>query len=345
MQYTKEINKKENSEIEIKGEIKAEDFSSLWPKAIKRIGAEVKIDGFRPGHIPEKILVDKVGEEKILWEMAEEAIGIIYPKILEEEKIPAIGRPNVSITKIAKDNPLGFSITTAVLPEFDLPDYQKIAEETLSKKPKEKNKVTDEELNKFLENIRQAHQEKDETGKPAGDLPEINDDFIKKFGDFATVEDFKKTIKEQLQHEKETKEKEKVRIQILETIAEKTKIEIPEILIQGELNKMWQEMSGQISSMGLKIEDYLKHLKKTKEDLEQDWRDDAIKRVKLGLIMQKIAVDAKIIIPSEEIEKQTESLLSRLPQSPKTNKEAVRNYVENSLINEKVLALLEKSDK
>ena len=68
------------------------------------------------------------------------ALNEHYPKIIEEEKIDAISRPEISITKLARKNPLGFKIKTAVLPEIKLPDYKNIAKDILSK-------LTDEEKN------------------------------------------------------------------------------------------------------------------------------------------------------------------------------------------------------
>ncbi len=122
-----EIKKLPESELEITGEISAGDFESCRQAAIKNLSEGVKIDGFRPGNAPEKILIDKIGEGTILEKMAEIALQKAYPKILEENKIQAIGRPLIDVTKIAKGNPLGFKIRTAAMPEIELPDYKAIA--------------------------------------------------------------------------------------------------------------------------------------------------------------------------------------------------------------------------
>ncbi len=118
-----------NAEIEISGELSGEQFAAYRAPALKQLHQTVTIDGFRPGHIPENVLVAKLGKEKILLEMAELALREHYPKIITENKIAAIGRPEITITKIATDNPLGFKIKTAVEPTVKLPDYKKIARE------------------------------------------------------------------------------------------------------------------------------------------------------------------------------------------------------------------------
>lgn len=100
------------SEIEITGEISASDFMACQEDAIKEFSD-----------------IEKAGEPALLEKIALVALQKEYPKIISRYKIKAIGRPEIFITKIAKDNPLGFKIKTAVLPEIDLPDYKKIAKE------------------------------------------------------------------------------------------------------------------------------------------------------------------------------------------------------------------------
>lgn len=114
------------SEVEITGEIPAEDFEHERQHAVIHLSEDIKIDGFRPGKAPEKVIIDKIGERNILDKMAILVLQREYPKIIEEKKIKAIGRPEITITKLAANNPLGFKIKTYVMPEVELPDYKKI---------------------------------------------------------------------------------------------------------------------------------------------------------------------------------------------------------------------------
>ncbi len=117
------------SKVEIAGEISAGDFMNCKDRAVKDISGEIKIDGFRPGSAPEKILLEKIGEPAILERMVIVALQKEYPKIIAEHKIKAIGRPEIVIAKITKDNPLAYKIKTSVMPEIELPDYKKITKE------------------------------------------------------------------------------------------------------------------------------------------------------------------------------------------------------------------------
>ena len=139
------INNLPDSEIELSGEIPAVDFMAYWPAALQAVRDQLTIPGFRPGHAPEKLVIEQAGEEKILFEMANSALSKAYPEILLANKIKAIGEPEISITKIAKDNPLGFKIKTALRPEVTLPDYVKIAATTRAAWP-DPQEISEEEI-------------------------------------------------------------------------------------------------------------------------------------------------------------------------------------------------------
>ena len=89
----KEIKKLEKSELEILGVIKSEDFEKYEDRALANIGERLELQGFRKGKAPADVVKKSVQEMELLEEMAELAISTDYPKIIEENKIDAIGRP------------------------------------------------------------------------------------------------------------------------------------------------------------------------------------------------------------------------------------------------------------
>ena len=121
------IKKLDKSEVEIIGVLEVAEFEKYEDKALERIGERLELPGFRKGKAPVAVVKESVQEMELLQEMAEEALYTAYPTILEENKIDAIGRPQIAITKIGKGSDLEFKIVTAVLPEMKLPDYKKIA--------------------------------------------------------------------------------------------------------------------------------------------------------------------------------------------------------------------------
>src|SRR3954464_14541295 len=90
------VEKKENSEIEITGEITVEAAAKYRVKALKEISNSIKVDGFRAGKVPEKIVVEKVGEAYILEEAAELGLKDIAPELIEKNAPTYIGRPNIA---------------------------------------------------------------------------------------------------------------------------------------------------------------------------------------------------------------------------------------------------------
>jgi len=170
-------------------------------------------------------------------------------------------------------------------------------------------------------------------------LPEVNDEFVKKLGDFKDVSDFKIKLKENIAKEKELKAKDKKRLLILEEIIKDSKIEMPKALIENELDKMEGQFKGDIANMGLQPEDYLKHIKKTWEDLRKEWKPDAEKRSKTQLILQKIALEEKLEPKKEDVEKESKHLKEQYKEA---DPERIKAYVEMIMVNEMVIKFLEE---
>jgi FKBP-type peptidyl-prolyl cis-trans isomerase (trigger factor) len=344
------IKKIDKSRIELVASLSADIFDSYRPAALKNLNESVTIDGFRKGKVPENILVQKVGDKTVLEEMAELAISKVYPEILINEKIDAIGRPEVRITKLARGNPLEFTIITAVVPTFELPDCKAIANAEIKKLPEGEEKITDKELDDAILRVRKSrtsHESHDHEKMTAeehektimANLPELTDDFVKSVGDFTDIPDFKNKLSTMLVEDKKNIAKEKRRIAIADAIGEKTKIELPDIMIESELNRNEAQFKADIERMGLKIEDYLKHAKKTIEDLRVEWRPHAEKKAKLQLILNSISEKENVHPSKEEIDNEVDHIIEHYKDA---NRERAEAYAETVLTNERVFQWLEK---
>jgi trigger factor len=347
------IKKLPKSEVEIDGELDANLFESYYARALKKIGENVEIDGFRKGKVPEDTLAKKIPEITILEEMAQLALNEHYPKILEEEKIDAISRPEISITKLARNNPLGFKIRTATLPAIKLPDYKKLAKKIITDIPeKEKDtEVTAEDMENTILDIRKSRapkinmadvpevaKEGVESKIPEPELPEFNDEFVKALGPFENVEDFKSKLKENIKIEKVNNLKEKTRVKIMEKIIDESELEVPDILTEMEVDKILYKMESDITQMGLKFEDYLQHLKKTREELRSEFRKDGEKKAKLSLILNEIAKVEKVVASPEAVAKEVAHILEHYKEA---DPERAQMHAENVLTNEMIFNLLE----
>ncbi len=348
------IDNTSDSEVEVSGELTNEAFMEYWSETVAELAKNVSIPGFREGKAPEKMIVEKIGPDNILREMAQKAMQDVYPLLIKENKIDAIGRPEISITQLEKDKPLGFSIKTAVIPNFELPDYQNIAQEALKQEFKPKT-VSEEDIKAVLTELKKRLKAKDQaeqgtTGEesseqesPETEEDEITDEMAQSLGDFETVADLKAKIKENLEAEKQKEAEDKKRQALIEAIIKETEITIPDILIESELDKMTGELRSQIESSGLKFEDYLSHLKKTQDELRQTWREDARKRVQAGLILQAIATKENITAEEEELAETMNNLAPNAESLEDAQKTRLRSYAENLITNNKVFELLKES--
>lgn len=358
-----EIKKLEKSRVEISGEIPTEKWELYKAKALEAMGKRMEVDGFRKGNVPASIVEKNVPASSILEEMAELALRNEYIDILDNGKVDAIGKPDITITKLAYGNPLGFKIVTAVLPEVKLPDYKKIAKAHGKKVTPDDIKVEDKELEETILEIRRMKAHKDlhakqsplldEEGVGGGDsdthhnheelkednLPPFDEEFVKSLGAFETIEDFKNKLIENIKLEKAQKEKEKNRIAIIDKILEETETELPQLIIDAELEKMLAQMRGDVERAGIKFDDYIKHLQKTEDELKKDWEKDAIKRAKLELTIHNISKTENLVAEEEEIQNEIKKILDMYKGA---DPDRARAYVESILNGEKVFRFLEE---
>lgn len=148
-----EIKELPKSQIEILVEISSEKFDEFIDKAIFNLGKDIQIEGFRKGNVPKEILKEKISQKELLNEAAELAVKESYFQIISENKIEAVGRPEIQIMKLAKGNPLEFKIRVSVMPKIELPDYKKIASEIQTKKIFVEDKEIEREI-AFLQKSR-----------------------------------------------------------------------------------------------------------------------------------------------------------------------------------------------
>jgi len=309
------------------------------------------------------MLIKQVGEMAILEEAAEEALREAYPSILIDHKIDAIGMPKVSITKLAKGNPIGFTIITSVVPAFSIKDAYKKKVSKINADKKEVT-VTEDDMNNVIKTLREnrarlnkkkeggehnhdehdhdheGHDHAHEKPEPIEekDLPVFDDEFAKSIGDFKDIADFKEKVKGQMLKEKEREEKDKRRSGIVEALISESEVELPDLLVDGEVDKMFEQFKGEIEHAGLSFEQYLKEIKKTAEDLKKEWRPSAERRVKMQLALHHIGTTNNIKADEAELAKETEVLLSMYKSADPAR---VRAYAESVLANEKVFEFLE----
>jgi len=174
--------------------------------------------------------------------------------------------------------------------------------------------------------------------------PELNDEFAKSIGRFNNLEDLRSSIKEGLLKEKEEEESRRIQMLIINKISEKTKIEIPEILINKQLDQMIADFDADLHSKGLELSLYLARQNKTPNDLRKEWYKRAEDLVKKSLILRKIANLERIEVSSDEIEERVNLYATNFGEE-QIDLKKLADYIYQILLNEKVLKFLENNAK
>ena len=366
-----------------------------WQKCIQesaqKLSQGVNVPGFRPGKAPVDMVINTVGETRVVSEAAESAINKFYLIALKEQQVAPIAPPKIVVEKIDLKTPLVFKATVTTMPEVELGDYQRIKVEI------NPIAVDPERIAGVLKNIqRQQAQfnpvereikpgdwaEIDFDGKidgttfPGGAsknhplivgdgvflpdfesalvgmktgetktftltfpvdyhqaefankmaeftvtvhkikavvMPEINDELAKKSGDFkdlaALKTDIEKFHKEDIEKQELDRQKEAAITQLIDL----TKVELPETLIEQEIEAMWHDFEHQLEQQHITVEDYLQKTDMTAEKLRKEWQEPARKRVIAGLALNAFRQKENIEATDQDVDAEIARLKALYP--------------------------------
>jgi len=178
-------------------------------------------------------------------------------------------------------------------------------------------------------------------------LPEINEEFLSKLGEFKTKEDFEKQIKEDLKTQKQVEADDKFKDELVKKLAEVSKVPVPEILLEDQKQSIEMDMQQNLMYSGLSLDDYLKRMGKTREEwLENDVKAVAESRVKSGLALAELSKVEKIQSSVDELDARIAQLKEQYGNSKEVVKQLssddVRRNLANQILTEKTIDLLVK---
>jgi len=249
--------------IELEVVLDKNEFKNYWDAAYEEALARVHLKGFRPGTAPRDLADQAVDREKVFYEAANAAVRYSLDEISKTNQWTILDKPRIELQETDELGGLKYKAVFPIFPDIRLGNYKKIAKKIFSQK--KDVVVSDDDLNKALDWLRQSRA-KD------GRLPELNDEFAKSLGNFATLDDLKKSILSGLKLEREFKERDKQRIKVLEDIIKDTKMDIPQIMIE----KALERFTG------------------NKPELREKFQDKAKNYVASNLVLYKIAEIEKI---------------------------------------------------
>jgi trigger factor len=103
-------------------EVPFEELKPSLDHAYREVGRQVRIPGFRPGHVPRPVLDQRVGRGAVLEHAINDAVPELYAKAVQDAHVSALGQPDVEITKLDDGTEIAFTAEVDVRPTFELPD-------------------------------------------------------------------------------------------------------------------------------------------------------------------------------------------------------------------------------
>lgn len=155
-------------------------------------------------------------------------------------------------------------------------------------------------------------------------IPELNDDFAREVGDFKNLEELKDLLRERIREVKEQQAEVGYQNQILSSYVSRVEVDVPEKLIEKEVDQMIVELAYDLARQGLKLEDYLNYMQLTREKLRESMKEDAATRVKTKLVLEKIAEEEGVEVTEEDVDREIRQLAVRWGVTP----EEARKYLE-----------------
>ena len=180
------------------------------------------------------------------------------------------------------------------------------------------------------------------------ELPEVTDEFIKEATGSETVEEYKVKARERLQQQADRKANDATENSILEAIAANTEVEIPQAMIDREIDGLVQKFEYQLMYQGLKLQDYLDFLKITREEFRKNYEEQAKKNVLNQLIISHIIEVEKIEATEEEVDakiaEQAESVAKTAGEYKKNMDPRQFDYIRSDIVITKLFDFLKANN-
>ena len=140
------------------------------------------------------------------------------------------------------------------------------------------------------------------------ELPEIDDDFVKDISDFDTLDEFKADLRSSLEKSAAAKAESQMKNSVIEKVFEANEIDIPDVMVESEIDSMMSEFDQQLRGQGMDLDTYFQYVGKTAEDFRKEVKEDAYKRVKTRMLISKIAEQENFEVSNDEINTELENM-------------------------------------
>ncbi len=140
------------------------------------------------------------------------------------------------------------------------------------------------------------------------ELPDFDDDFVQDVSEFNTVEEYKQSIRTRILADKESDAKFAKENAIMDKILEANEFEIPEVMLESQIDAIVRQFKNRINSSGIDFETYLRYVGQTEEGFREGYKDQAFRQVKGSMILESIAKKENIEISEEDIDNEIKKI-------------------------------------
>jgi len=176
-------------------------------------------------------------------------------------------------------------------------------------------------------------------------LPELDDEFAKDVSEFDTLEEYKNHIKEELEKNAKNREKIEFENKVIEKVVDSSEVDIPEVMIEHQIEHEIEEFNYRLKMQGLDLEKYLQLTGSKLEDLKEQLKPIAEKRVKTELVFEAIGKAENIVATDEDIDLELEKIAKEYKQEnveqfKENMKKGDLGFLEEGIIRNKVIDML-----
>lgn len=350
---TKNIAKQLKSLVEVTVTVPWADLQTSWDATLQKMAADIEIAGFRKGLAPLNMVEGQLGT-RLQDEVLKTAMPNFLIEALKGTDIIPIDYPKYDLISFVRGQQMQFKATVTNRPQVTTGNYKTIK----VTRPQPKS-VTLEEVDKVIDDLYKKWKARQpvvsdkgigqagsisfqDGSKPPtnGQADTPNDEFAKAMG-ATTLNDLKTKIRTDLEANVKYNNELDYEEAILQEVEKITTVELPEILIQDELNRMLVSLQRRVADMGLLLEDYLKGQGKTLEQLKNEWRTQAEKNVRMELGLAEIARHEGVQISDQELQSEIDKIQDQRVKQQFASQEP-RLHLRHALRQTRTLDLLKK---
>ena len=180
------------------------------------------------------------------------------------------------------------------------------------------------------------------------ELPTLDDEFAKDVSEFDTLKELKESIKEKQQKQNDERAKYETQDAVMKAVCENVKVDIPSGMIETETENMLKDMEQRLSYQGLKLDQYLQMMGKTREEMQKEYEPQAIEAIKSRLAIEAVIKAEKIEVADIDVDEKIKEMAKnygRENDEEFLKNENVRNYIKQGLESEKALEFLVENAK